>query len=178
MDSGDKKVIFFGEKSKRSVASAWSFDVSELTPEKVLGYIQHIKKGYSSVSSSVSSSDHVENPEVLSVIEKEIDTKIGGYRSQDIKKGLYDEIEFVDKATVLDLMLGCQNACYYCRQPVKIAYETSREPKQWSLERIDNSIGHTKNNVVIACLHCNLTRKTMYHERFAFTKQLTISKTL
>jgi hypothetical protein len=174
MDSGDKKVVFFGEKSKRSVAASWSFDAAELTPEKILCYIRHIQNR----SSSVSSSDQVENPEVLSVIEKEIDSKIGGYRSQDIKKGLYDEDEFVDKSTVVDLMLSCQNGCYYCRQPVKIAYETSREPKQWSLERIDNSIGHTKTNVVIACLHCNLTRKTMYHERFAFTKQLTISKTM
>jgi hypothetical protein len=170
MDSGDKKVIFFGEKPKRSVATSWSFDATELTPEKVLVYIRHLQNG--------SSSDHVENPEVLSVIEKEIDSKIGGYRSQDIKKGIYDESEFVDKATVIELMLSCQNGCYYCRQPVKIAYETSREPKQWSLERIDNSIGHTKTNVVVACLQCNLTRKTMYHERFAFTKQLTISKTL
>ena len=170
MDAGDKKVVFFGEKSKRSVAASWSFDAAELTPEKVLVYIRRLQNG--------SSSDHVENPEVLSVIEKEIDSKIGGYRSQDIKKGIYDESEFVDKSTVVDLMLSCQNGCYYCRQPVKIAYETSREPKQWSLERIDNSIGHTKTNVVVACLHCNLTRKTMYHERFAFTKQLTISKTM
>jgi hypothetical protein len=59
---------------------------------------------------------------------------------------------------------------------MKILYEHVREPKQWSLERIDNDYGHNKNNVEIACLSCNLRRKTMYHERFIFTKQLNIVK--
>lgn len=50
------------------------------------------------------------------------------------------------------------------------------KPKQWTLDRIDNDIGHYSDNVVIACLSCNLHRKTMYHERFLFTKQLNIIK--
>jgi 5-methylcytosine-specific restriction endonuclease McrA len=66
--------------------------------------------------------------------------------------------------------------CFYCNQKVQIIYENVREPKQWSLERIDNEYGHNNTNVVIACLHCNLKRKTMYHERFLFTKQMQIIK--
>ena len=27
---------------------------------------------------------------------------------------------------------------------------------QWTLDRIDNNIGHSKENVVICCLKCNL----------------------
>ena len=44
--------------------------------------------------------------------------------------------------------------------------------KQWTLERIDNGMGHNKDNVEIACLLCNLRRRTMYHERYVFTKQM------
>jgi len=59
---------------------------------------------------------------------------------------------------------------------VHILYENVREPLQWTLERIDNDFGHNKNNVEIACLNCNLRRRTMYHERYLFTKELSIVK--
>ena len=163
--STDKKVIFFGEKPKRVSTNSWSFDVSQLSLEQQLEYIKKIKCGM-----------EVENPQIESVIIKEIDSKIGGYRSQDHKKGLYDVDKFVDRDSVLDLLVACSIGCYYCHEKVHILYETSREPKQWTLERIDNGFGHNKDNVVISCLNCNLTRKTMYHERFAFTKQMVIKK--
>jgi len=51
-----------------------------------------------------------------------------------------------------------------------------REQCQWSLDRIDNNYGHNYDNLFVTCLSCNLRRKTMYHERYEFTKQLTISK--
>ena len=50
------------------------------------------------------------------------------------------------------------------------------DPQFASLDRIDNSIGHNKENVVIACLQCNVGRKTMHQGRYAFTKQLVITK--
>jgi hypothetical protein len=67
--------------------------------------------------------------------------------------------------------------CYYCRKKVKILYEYVREEDQWTLERIDNKRGHNNDNVEIACLSCNLRRRTMYHERYVFTKQMNIIKT-
>ena len=77
---------------------------------------------------------------------------------------------------VLDLMIQYENKCFYCKENVNVLYEYVREPKQWTLERLDNKFGHNTDNVVIACLSCNLRRKTMYHERFLFTKQLNIIK--
>ena len=59
---------------------------------------------------------------------------------------------------------------------MKVLYEESRDPKQWTLERIDNSEGHNENNIEVACLTCNVRRRTMYHEKYRFTKQLTIQK--
>ena len=47
-----------------------------------------------------------------------------------------------------------QKACFYCGEA-----EYRR-----SLDRIDNSLGHLKSNVVTACVRCNLTRTTMPYE--------------
>lgn len=108
---------------------------------------------------------------------QEIRKKIYGYKNQDIIKQLYDESQFVNIDQVLSLLYSSQLNCFYCKEKVCILYESVREPKQWSLERIDNTFGHNYNNVEIACLTCNLRRRTMYHERFLFTKQLgTIKK--
>jgi hypothetical protein len=62
--------------------------------------------------------------------------------------------------------------CFYCKEPAQLVYETVRDPKQWSLERIDNSFGHNAGNVEIACLACNVRRRTIYHERYLATKQM------
>lgn len=102
----------------------------------------------------------------------EIHRKISGYRCQDIDKHLYSPGDFVDNAYVIDLLLRSGLQCYYCKEHMLLLYGEVRNPKQWSLERIDNSIGHNKGNVEVACLACNIKRRTMYHERFLFTKQL------
>ena len=117
-----------------------------------------------------------DNPLVLNeqcaFVLQEINKKIGGYKSQDKIKGLYNPELFVDEKHVLQLLLGSHLDCFYCKKKTNVIYQKVREPTQWSLERIDNAFGHNKNNVEIACLSCNLSRKTMYHERFAFTKQM------
>ena len=46
--------------------------------------------------------------------------------------------------------------------------------KQWTLDRIDNDQGHTYDNVVIACLECNLQRRRTNSDKFLFTKQMKI----
>jgi|UniRef100_A0A6C0AS80 hypothetical protein len=117
-----------------------------------------------------------EHADICRFIMQQIGQKINGYRSQDIEKELYTETSFVDSKSVLEIMVKCENQCYYCKNRVHILYEYVREPKQWTLERIDNKLGHNKTNVVIACLNCNLHRKTMHTERYLFTKQLNIVK--
>lgn len=103
---------------------------------------------------------------------QEINKKIHGYKCQDIEKNLYSPNEFVDTSYVVRLLVMSNLKCYYCNEDMFVLYEEVRNPKQWSLERIDNHYGHNKENVEISCLSCNLKRKTMYHERFLFTKRL------
>lgn len=106
---------------------------------------------------------------------RQITNKIQSYHSQDIKKKILSE-DFVNIETVMTLLKKCEFNCYYCRNPTQVLYKHVREPSQWTLERIDNNFGHNNNNVVIACLSCNLKRRRIYHERFIFTKQLNIIK--
>ena len=106
----------------------------------------------------------------------QIKQKISGYRHQDILKNKLDETLFVDLAFVIQLLLVSQLHCFYCREDVSLLYEMVRDPKQWTLERVYNQKGHNKDNVEICCLSCNIKRRTMYHEKYKFTKQITFQK--
>ena len=48
--------------------------------------------------------------------------------------------------------------------------------KQWSLDRINNDIGHNSGNLLIACLECNLKRRRTNKDAFMFTKNMVIIK--
>ena len=104
---------------------------------------------------------------------REINNKINGYKQQDVCKNMLDVNNFVSLKDVIDKIYNSNLKCYYCRESVYLFYNYVRENKQWTLERIDNGAGHNKDNVEIACLLCNLRRRTMYHERYVFTKQMT-----
>jgi hypothetical protein len=66
-------------------------------------------------------------------------------RSSDKKKGRENDldVDFVHAAI--------SEGCSYCGDT----------DSRMTLDRIDNDFGHTKNNVVSACLRCNLTRGSM-----------------
>ena len=103
---------------------------------------------------------------------QQLKNKIHSYRSQDIEKHLFDEEHMVDLSGVLCKLENCNYKCYYCKETVSILYENVRDPNQWTLERINNKLGHIHENVVIACLSCNLRRKTMKPERYLLTKNI------
>lgn len=101
--------------------------------------------------------------------------KCSGYRSQDLRKDRYCTVSFMYFDHIVSLLLN-DLTCFYCKESVLIVYENSRDPQQWTLERIDNSIGHNCGNCVVACLKCNIRRRTMYYERYRMTKQMRVIK--
>ena len=115
---------------------------------------------------------------ILPLIKNQIQQKINGYKGQDGKKNIYCAEKFIDYAFVIKLLQKSLLKCFYCYNNMMIVYDYVREPKQWTIERIDNSMGHNKDNVEVACLNCNLRRRTMYFERYLITKQLKINKLL
>jgi 5-methylcytosine-specific restriction endonuclease McrA len=114
--------------------------------------------------------------DVCREMKRQIQNKISSYKMQDIQKKKYDDDKFVDFQFVISLLVDKKLSCFYCKESVYLFYNYVRENKQWTLERIYNERGHNTDNVEIACLNCNLRRRTMYHERYLFTKQLSVVK--
>ena len=77
---------------------------------------------------------------------------------------------------VLEKIVACKLTCHYCKEHMMIVYADNRDPKQWTLDRINNDMGHNTENVVISCLQCNLKRRTTNMKKFLFTKQMKIVK--
>jgi hypothetical protein len=117
----------------------------------------------------------LQNP-LQECILQELQKKIAGYKTQDIHKGIYDPEKFVNMDDVIHLLHDSKMICFYCNTDVHVLYEIVREVNQWTLDRVNNSLGHNRDNVIIACLKCNLNRKTMYHERYVFTRQFALVK--
>ena len=102
--------------------------------------------------------------------------KQSGYKSQDVAKGWFDESKFVRIEDIVALLSTSRLSCFYCGCWTTLFYEYVRDSKQWSLERLSNDQGHNRDNVVLACLECNMRRRTMYYERYVATKQLRVIK--
>ena len=107
---------------------------------------------------------------------KEISSKLGGYRNQDILKNHYDPNLFVTFTQTVHLLVECELSCFYCKEFTPILFKNVRDSKQWSLDRINNDIGHHYGNVVISCLKCNLQKKRMSSSAFAMSKQMILTR--
>ena len=101
----------------------------------------------------------------------ELNHKIQSYKDQDKKKELHDQATLINLEEVLEKLVGSQLTCCYCSKPISVLYKNVREPTQWTLDRIDNALSHTRENTCIACLKCNLQRRTDNHEYFKNGKQ-------
>ena len=106
----------------------------------------------------------------------EIKNKISGYKQQDILKKRLNPDNFVSFNYVLEKLVESKLKCCYCSHSVYILYEIVREMNQWSLDRINNDIGHNKNNVVISCLKCNLKRRSQSKDTFMFSQNIKITR--
>jgi hypothetical protein len=158
------------EPKKRIIATTkrWDFQSTEQTLEYQLTLLGELREWWNDPSGNPTK--HIQ------LIKQLIHSKWYGYRTQDLEKNLYCIDDFLTETDIVDLLIDSRLLCFYCRKEMQLLYEHVRETLQWSIERIDNKKGHNRGNVVIACLGCNLRRKTMYYERFRATKQLTICK--
>lgn len=125
---------------------------------------------------SMDSSDNPTQTHSQIILLAHLKAKQSGYRSQDTAKKIYDPTRFIQIPDLIHLLAESNLSCFYCRKWTTLFYENVREPRQWSLERLSNAEGHNRDNVVIACLECNMRRRTMYYERYLATKQLKVNK--
>jgi len=121
-------------------------------------------------------SNQYENSQVKIILQEEIERKIASYRQQDLLKNKYNDLLFIDIDCILKKLIDTEMQCFYCKCQILVLYEIVRELTQWSVDRINNDEGHNKDNFVIACLNCNIKRRTTNSKKFLFTKQLNLVK--
>jgi hypothetical protein len=129
---------------------------------------------------------------ILSSIQENIKTKLQGYKQQDIKKFCnpppsssikklpkeYISENIISAHDAVELLVSNRLKCSYCKESCYVIYKSQYDKKQWSLDRIDNSVGHSVGNLVISCLECNIKRGTMNKERFEKGKNIRIVRKL
>jgi len=76
-------------------------------------------------------------------------------KQDDKKYNKYDETNYIDYEFCKDLIQESGKNCYYC--DIELQYIEYNETLA-TIERLDNDIGHIKDNCVIACKHCNNSR--------------------
>ena len=114
--------------------------------------------------------------EYKNMVEREIEKKIQGYKQQDIKKNIYNENLIIKLEDVIEKLLIAKLKCYYCYKEIFVIYKNVRDTMQWTLDRKDNDLCHSKDNTLISCLKCNLQRRVTDVDKFTFTKHLRITK--
>ncbi len=150
------------EKKMRVETKTWGLNTTDLSFETQI----HLLK--------IIFNKEITNDKTIAMIVSHIKAKICSYKQQDLLKGKFLEKEFVSFNDVIDLLFESQMKCHYCSCETYLLYEVVRENKQWSLDRINNEIGHNRNNLLIACLECNLKRRRTNKDAFFFTKNLQI----
>ena len=159
-----KKINCIKEKKMRVETKTWGLNENELSHQTQLNMLFN----------KLDKLDKVEKDKYMSMLISHIKTKICSYKQQDIFKKKLNEEQFVTFEEVVELLKICGLTCHYCSEHVFILYEKVRETKQWSLDRINNDIGHNSGNLVIACLECNLKRRRTNKDAFMFTKNMVI----
>lgn len=107
-------------------------------------------------------------------IKKMLNKKIQGYGQQDSTKKL-DAILITFEEVVEKLFIS-KLKCDYCNKKIKLIYKKVRDVEQWTLDRIDNDLGHSCKNTIISCLKCNLQRRRIDIDKFMFTKKMVLNK--
>lgn len=119
--------------------------------------------------------NNIQNDDTI-FLNNEIKKKLSGYKNQDTLKKKYNEDKFITLENTLIKLIECGTKCLYCNNKCKIFYKYVKDSNQWSLDRIDNNLGHNSDNIEIACLKCNLRRKTITPDKYILTQTLTSIK--
>jgi len=154
------------ESKKRVITKKWTFSVENYEHIHQLNMVENI----------MNKNDNDKNDKVIKIVIQEINKKISSYKQQDILKKKLDVNKFITFEEVIKQMVECDLKCRYCKENMNVLYDVSREMKQWSVDRIDNNLGHNIDNFYLSCLDCNLKKRRRSDEKFLFTKQLNLIK--
>ena len=131
-------------------------------PEVHLSYIENLKNGFAF--------------DEKKFIMTELKKKYSSYKSQDKLKSKFDSEQHISFDELIDKLYDSQLKCYYCMRNLKLVSNKKLDKSCWSLERLDNNLGHYGTNTCISCVGCNLQRRTDNYEYFKMSKQLKVMK--
>jgi len=80
---------------------------------------------------------------------------IGNSKNEDKKYDRYNQSEFIDYEYLFNLIDISNDECFYCQCQIQYTYY---QDNLGTIERLNNSFGHNKKNVVIACKKCNISK--------------------
>jgi hypothetical protein len=170
------------EPKKRIISEKWTFYNNKIFEDNQLKIINDIfaskndPKQNDPKQNDPKQNDPKQNDNVIKTAIQEINKKISSYKQQDILKKKFDLTKFIVFDSIIEKMISCELKCYYCKDDMNVLYDISRESKQWTVDRINNDLGHNIDNYHLACLDCNLKRRCKTDKKFLFTKQLNIIK--
>jgi hypothetical protein len=78
--------------------------------------------------------------------------KLKSYKESDF---IYNRDFDIDEEYVIDLLEKCDYKCENCNIKLKMEWIENYDKQQFSVNRIDNKIGHIKGNCNITCWGCN-----------------------
>jgi hypothetical protein len=167
-NTNDKKVVREKREPKKRVEpQKWNLESSDFCNfNSQIEIIQQIKNNNYLATDDYNSK----------LIKRQIERKISGYKQQDILKKILVPEKLIRFPEIVDSFIQQEFKCYYCKANMYILYDMVRETMQWTVDRIDNDLGHNSDNFILACLGCNLKRRCRTKDKFLFTKQLVIVK--
>jgi hypothetical protein len=103
---------------------------------------------------------------------------VGNTRNSDMSKGLYNKQTHINTKYLRSLKEHAGEKCYHCG--IELDWCNSgdlRRNNQPTLQRFQNTRGHTQDNVCFACFECNVKKRMenreMLLERFDKDKTYT-----
>lgn len=159
------------ERKMRVQTHTWNIDDCELSHEVQINILNYIY----SISDELTNSESI-NDKYINTFINNLKHKISSYKQQDILKKKLDLNNFVTFKNVISLLYESKLICCYCHKEMYILYKQVREMSQWTLDRINNDLGHNVGNLVISCLKCNLKRRRINKNSFMMAKNMTIKR--
>lgn len=90
---------------------------------------------------------------------------VGNHRCGDISKGLYNKENHITTKYLRSLKEHAGDRCYHCNTELDWCNSGDvRRNDQPTLQRKNNQVGHTKDNVCFACFECNVKKRAEHKE--------------
>ena len=167
-----EKVISL-QKEKRDKKDKYNIDLKNIPNDyKGKPEIYYLNKYFLEYSENSEALKDEKIDKSFSIIDKNIIKKLNSYKQQDTKKEIYNEDQFISKNSVIELLVSSKLVCEYCNCNMTMFPEKVYQANQWTLDRIDNDIGHNEGNIIISCYKCNIQRRKMDKDRFQEGKKI------